>query len=73
MCCCHQNVFSLSGATELRARKHRVIPAFIPTQVLKAMNQDGDQVVKEQLMAPPEGKKLLYAKHIAKQRVGLTS
>jgi hypothetical protein len=37
------------------------------------MNQDGDQVVREELMAPPEGKTLLYAKHIAKQRVGLTT
>ena len=40
-------------------------------QVLAAMNQDGDEVVAKQLLSPAPGRPYLYAKHIAKHRVGL--
>ena len=40
-------------------------------EVMASQNSDGDHVVAWQLMRPPEGKQILYAKHIAKQRIGL--
>jgi len=39
-------------------------------QVLAAQDDDGNRVVQNQILAP-RSKQVLYAKHIAKQKIGL--